>query len=409
MATKPASDLAKSVRTQSRALLAASALLPVLLIAGMVYFLVARGTGLDLAAPAPIERLEFERLVLRPNRIEAQVINTGPEPVSIEQVQIGWMNRANWEFEVQPAGPVPRLGRAVVRMAYPWVAGEPYEIVLITSNNLIFTHDIEIAAATPELGLPAMRMFALLGIYVGVIPVFLGIGWLPFLRALPKRWYFFLLSLTVGLLVFLGVDSLQEALEQAENVPVPFQGVAIVAMSVILTVLILYAISRWLRMRSPDAGKSGLSPMALAYSVAFGIGVHNLGEGLAIGAAYALGEVAVGTLLVLGFTLHNLTEGVAVVAPIVQSRFHWRHLVWMGLLAGAPTIAGSMMGAFAYTAFWAVLFLAIGAGAVTQVVIEITRYQARAAGLSSLVSGSSLAGFALGLSLMYLTGLFLTA
>src|SRR3990172_7650165 len=180
-------------------------------------------------------------------------------------------------------------------------------------------------------------------------------------------------------------------------------------MSVILTVLILYAISHWLRKRSPDAGKSGLSPMALAYSVAFGIGVHNLGEGLAIGAAYALGEVAVGTLLVLGFTLHNLTEGVAVGAPVGQSRFHWRHLVWLGLLAGGPTIVGSMMGAFAYAAIWAVLFLAIGAGAVTQVVIEITRYQARAAGLSSLVSGSSLAGFALGLALMYLTGLFLTA
>jgi zinc transporter ZupT len=402
-------DRQQGAAASSRIVLIASAVLPLLLIAGMAYLFLSRGTGLDLAAPAPIERLEFERIVFTPNRIVAHVVNTGPEPVSIEQVQIGWTNRATWEFDVEPPGPIPRLGRAVVRAPYPWVPGEPYEIALITANSLIFTHEIEIAAATPELGLPAMSMFALLGIYVGVIPVFLGIGWLPFLRALPQHWYFFLLSLTVGLLVFLGVDSLHEALEQAATVPVPYQGVAIVVMGVVLTVLVLYAVSIWMKKRSSEDDAGRLSPMALAYSVAFGIGVHNLGEGLAIGAAYALGEVAIGALLVLGFTLHNLTEGVAIVAPVVRSRFHWGHLVWMGLLAGAPTIAGAMIGAFAYTPIWAVLFLAIGAGAIAQVVIEITRYQTRSAGLAALASGGSLAGFVVGLGLMYLTGLFLTA
>jgi hypothetical protein len=83
-------------------------------------------------------------------------------------------------------------------------------------------------------------------------------------------------------------------------------------------------------------------------------------------------------------------------------------LIWLGLLAGGPTIAGTLLGAFAYTALWAVLFLAVGAGAVFQVVIEIVRYQARQAGAGSLVSGWSLAGFALGLGVMYVTGLFVT-
>ncbi len=391
----------------SRAVVIASALLPVLLLAGILYFLVTQGTGLNLAAPAPIEKLEFERIVLRPGEIRAHVINTGPEAVTIAQVQVGFLNRASWEFAVSPDPTIARLGRAVVSIPYPWTPGEPYEIVLITTNSLIFTHEIEIAAETPTAGPAMLGRFALLGIYVGVIPVFLGIGWLPFLRVLPQRWYFFLLSLTVGLLVFLGVDALEEALENTEHVPGPYQGVALILIGLSISLLGLYAVSGWLKQRRRQSSEAGAS-LLLAYTVAFGIGVHNLGEGLAIGGAYALGAVSMGTHLVLGFTLHNLTEGVAVIAPVVRSDFRWSHLVWLGLLAGAPTIAGTLLGAFAYTALWAVLFLAIGAGAVFQVVIEITRHQMREAGAAALASGPSLAGFALGLAVMYVTGLFVT-
>jgi zinc transporter ZupT len=209
------------------------------------------------------------------------------------------------------------------------------------------------------------------------------------------------------LLVFLGVDALEEALENAADVPGPFQGVALILIGMSLSLGILYSVSRWLQRRGePGRMSTGL---LLAYSIAFGIGVHNLGEGLAIGGAYSLGEVSAGTLLVLGFTLHNLTEGVAVVAPVVQSRFRWVHLLWLGMLAGLPTIAGTLMGAFAYTAMWAVLFLGVGAGAVFQVVIEITRHQVREHGVGSLAEGFSLAGFACGLALMYITGLFVAA
>lgn len=390
-------------------LVAASALMPLLLLGGIVYLLLARGTGLQLEAPAPIEKLAFERMVLRSGEIRAHVINTGPEPLTIAQVQVGWTSRASWEFEVVPSATLGRLERAVVTIPYPWTPGEPYEIVLITENGLVFTHEIEIAAETPAPGPAMLGSFALLGIYVGVIPVFLGILWLPFLRSLPRHWYFFLLSLTAGLLVFLGVDALEDALENAARVPEPYQGVALILIGLSVSLLGLYAVSGWLtRQRGssePDSGESATG-LLLAYTIAFGIGVHNLGEGLAIGGAYALGEFATTLLLVIGFMVHNLTEGVAVVAPVVRSRFRWSHLVWLGLLAGAPTIAGTLLGAFAYTALWAVLFLAIGAGAVFQVVIEITRHHVREAGAPSLASGLSLAGFALGLLVMYVTGLF---
>jgi zinc transporter ZupT len=349
--------------------------------------------------------LEYERIVLHAGQMQAHVINTGPEALTIAQVQVGFLNRASWEFDVQPSPTVPRLGRAVVNIPYPWVPGEPYEIALITANNLVFTRDIEVAAETPTLSAPAVWRFALLGVYVGLIPVFLGIGWLPFLRSLPKHWYFFLLSLTVGLLVFLGVDTIEEALENAESVPGPYQGVALVLIGLTLSLGAMYAISGWMKQRKGSASTSGL---LLAYTIAFGIGIHNLGEGLAIGGAYSLGAVSVGTLLVIGFTLHNLTEGVAVVAPVVQSDFGWRHLIWLGLIAGGPTVAGTLLGAFAYSNIWAVLFLGIGAGAILQVVIEITRHLARQQGAASLANGYNLAGFALGLAVMYVTGLLVT-
>ncbi|MFQ5724662.1 MAG: metal transporter, partial [Terriglobia bacterium] len=290
-------------KSSSRALVVLSALMPVLLLAGVLYLLFARGTGLRLEAPAPIEKLDFERVVLEPGEIRAHVLNTGPEPLTIAQVQVGWISRASWEFEIEPDPTVPRLGRAVVRIPYPWTPGEPYEIALITVNNLIFTHEIEMAQETPTPGPEMLGAFALLGIYVGVIPVFLGILWLPFLRSLSKQWYFFLLSLTAGLLVFLGVDALHDALENAERVPDPYQGVALILIGLSLSLLGLYAVSGWLKQRR-QSGSSGTAevttPLLLAYTVAFGIGVHNLGEGLAIGGAYALGEFATTFLLVVG-------------------------------------------------------------------------------------------------------------
>ncbi len=393
-----------STRKPSRQLVLASALCPLILLGGILFLFFQRGTGLNLAAPAPIENLEFERIVLRSGEIQAHVVNTGPEPATIAQVQVGFLTRASWEFTVSPNPTIPRLGRAVVHIPYPWTPGEPYELVLITANSLIFMHEIEVAAETPQLDWSVMGRFALLGLYVGVIPVFLGIGWLPFLRTLSPRWYLFLLSLTAGLLVFLGVDALEEALENAAEVPGPYQGVRIILIGLTLSLGGLYAVAGWLKRRGQGMGIG--SGLILAYAIAFSIGVHNLGEGLAIGGAYALGAVPTGTLLVLGFTIHNLTEGVAVVAPVSQSRFSRWHLLWLGLLAGAPTIVGTLLGANSFTALLAVLFLSVGAGAVFQVVVEIFRQLMRQGGMGSLASGWNLAGFAAGLAIMYMTGLF---
>jgi zinc transporter ZupT len=394
----------------SKLLVWASALVPVLLLGTLIFMFSRQSGGFRLQEPpAPIEDVSIERLVFKPDLIIAHIRNVGPQEVTLAHVQVGHVNRASWEFSIEPSSTIPRLGTARVRIPYPWTTGEPYEIALFTANGLVFTGEVAAAQITPQLDSDSLLTFSMLGVYVGVIPVFLGIFWLPFMRSLGDKGNIFLLSLTVGLLVFLGVDALADAIEESAALPGPFQGPALILIGVSISLLGLYAWSRSVQARRAERS----TPLLLAYLIAFGIGVHNLGEGLAIGGAYALGEVATGALLIIGFMIHNLTEGIAVVAPLMRSRFgkdgvSWRHLLGLGALAGMPTILGSTLGAFAPSPVFAVLFLAIGAGAVFQVVWEIAAQMRRtAAPGGSIISGPAFAGFCAGLAVMYFTGLFL--
>lgn len=181
-----------------------------------------------------------------------------------------------------------------------------------------------------------------------------------------------------------------------------FRGTGLVTLGVVGTVLALTLLVR------PTAGPAvdgSRARQVVATLIAIGIGLHNLGEGLAIGAAYALGEVALGTFLVLGFLLHNTTEGLAIAAPLAPDRTPLSRFVALGAIAGLPTIPGAWIGGFVYSPVLATLFLAVGAGAIFQVVYELARMVARQAG-DSMVTATNLAGFACGLVIMYVTGLF---
>ena len=149
----------------------------------------------------------------------------------------------------------------------------------------------------------------------------------------------------------------------------------------------------------------GVSPLGLAFLVALGIGLHNFGEGLAIGSAQARGEIALGTALVVGFALHNLTEGIGIAAPTMQHLPDWRRLLALGAVAGLPTIAGTLVGGLAYSTLLGTLFLAIGVGAIAEVGDELTRYARRQAG----APGVLLAGAACGFAVMYATALMIAA
>ncbi|HYJ78010.1 MAG TPA: ZIP family metal transporter, partial [Longimicrobiaceae bacterium] len=291
------------------------------------------------------------------------------------------------------------LDGRTITVPYPWVEGEPLTVTLVTATGLTFSAEVPVATETPAVGRRYLATFALLGVYAGVVPVFLGLLWLPFLRGLSRRWIDFFLSLTVGLLVFLGVEALAEALEVAGRVSAAFQGTALVLLGVAGTWLALAALGQ------RRAGKGGAhTPSDVAMLIALGIGLHNLGEGLAIGTSYATGEIALGTFLVVGFLIHNTTEGLGIVAPIARERTPLRRLLLLGALAGLPTVLGAWIGGFSYSPLWTTLFLAVGVGAIAQVVVQLWKLFAREPG-GGLTSPLNTAGLLLGMAIMYATGL----
>lgn len=357
----------------------------------------------------PVEQLTVERVTFpEPGSMEIRVTNGGPEPVTVAQVMI---DEAYWEHEMEGSRTIPRLESRTIEVPYPWVQGEPHEVTLLSSTGLTFTHEVEVATETPASNLRFYGTFALLGLYAGVIPVLIGLLWYPFLRDLSRKWLHFFLSFTVGLLVFLGVDGLDEALETAARVPEAYQGVGLVALGVLAAFLAL----RGLAFADPGGGGAGserdggaAGRLRLAYLIAVGIGLHNLGEGLAIGAAFTAGELALGGFLVVGFALHNTTEGLGIVAPVASDRPSLWHLAAMGALAGVPTILGTWIGGFSYSPVATTAFLALGVGAIFEVAYEIgsvvVRERAR-----GLLTPLNAAGMGLGLVVMYGTAIFVVA
>ncbi|MGH7457665.1 MAG: ZIP family metal transporter [Longimicrobiaceae bacterium] len=376
-------------------------LMPLVLLAALVFLFLRFGPlGVFQQAFPPVEELTVGRITLpAPGEMEVRVTNGGPEPVTIAQVLV---DDAVWAHTLDGSRTVGRLESRTVAIPYPWVEGEPHEVVLLTSTGLTFSGGVEVATQTPSANARYLTTFGLLGVYVGVIPVFLGLLWLPFLRGIRRRWLDLFLSLTIGLLLFLGVDALAEALEFAALVPGAFQGLGLVLLGALGTPLALAALGNW------QEGEGGRSPLYVATLIALGIGLHNLGEGLVIGAAYTSGEIALGSLLVLGFLLHNTTEGLGIVAPIAHEHPRLRHLVLLGALAGVPTVLGAWIGGFTYSPTLTTLFFAIGVGAIAQVVYELWRLFARRTG-TSLAAPLNAAGLILGLLVMYATGLFVAA
>jgi ZIP family zinc transporter len=342
----------------------------------------------------PVEELTIERVTLSPGFIDIGVVNGGPEPVTIAQVMV---DEAFWDFTMEPSATVNRFGRATISIPYPWVREEAHLVALLTSTGLTFEHEIPVAVASPTVDRASLTLLTMIGIYVGVLPVAIGLLFLPFIRQLSDRWFEGMLALTAGLLIFLAADATSEALETAAEVPAAFQGVAIVLLGALGTFLVLQLVGGAASKESVAARRSA------AWFIALSIGLHNLGEGLAIGAAYALGEAALSAFLVIGFMVHNTTEGLAIVAPVAKDHPRVAALAGMGALAGFPTILGAWIGGFAFTPTVATVFLAIGVGAILQVIVVLFRMFNRAG--QNIWRPSIAGGVLSGLALMYLTGL----
>jgi zinc transporter ZupT len=369
----------------------------VLIMLAIGAFVVLDGPGLGDRRGPPVEELAVERTTLTPGVIELTVRNDGPDDVTIAQAIV---NDAFAQFSGADA-PIGRLDTATVRIQQPWVEGEAYEVSLLTSSGGTFAHEIPVAVATPENDLGFFGLMALLGVYVGVIPIALGMLWLPWVRRIPPDWLRVVMALTVGLLGFLAIDATLEGFELAGEGSQAFGGAALVLVGGVVSYLLLTGVSAWLAARRAQA-----SGATLALLIAVGIGLHNLGEGVAIGSAYAVGALALGAFLVVGFALHNTTEGLAIVAPLAHLRPSLGRLAVLGLVAGAPAVLGAWIGAAAFNASLAAFLFGFGAGAIVQVIVQLAPTLRDNDGRT--LNPATVGGLLGGIALMFATGLLVS-
>ena len=348
--------------------------------------------GFNNGAP-PVENLSFERTILDAGGLDVLVRAGGSQPMTIAQVQV---DDAYWQFTQDPPGPIARGSTAWIHLPFPWVLGEAHAVRIVTNTGATFDHEIAVAVATPSTDRASLVAQALLGVFVGIVPVAIGLMFYPALKGVGRNGMNFLLALTVGLLAFLLVDALDDALELAGEAAALFQGPTMVVLAATGSFLLLMAVGR--RHGAPTG-------LALATYIALGIGLHNLGEGLAIGAAFAAGAAGLGTFLVLGFTLHNITEGIGIAAPILKERPPLRTFASLTLLAGGPAVMGLWIGSLAFAPQWSALALAIGAGAILQVIVEVTALLRRGSGAAPGFSPAIVAGLAFGVGFMYATAM----
>jgi len=210
-------------------------------------------------------------------------------------------------------------------------------------------------------------------------------------------WLATFMAFTAGLLTFLGVEALTESFELQAALPSSLGGAGLVLLGVALSFLGMTALAGRL------AGGTAASGMTLALLIAIGIGLHNLGEGLAIGASFAIGELQLGAFLIVGFMIHNVTEGLGIATPVAKTRVSVLALAALAVVAGAPAILGAWIGGYMKSDVLGTLFFAIAAGAALQVVVEVGRYVARTAP-GGVRSGHAIAGFIAGIAAMYVTG-----
>ena len=352
----------------------------------------------------PVERLTFQRVTLEPGAIVATVLNDGPDDLTIAQIQV---DDAFWTFTADRGQELRHLGRTTLTIPYPWVEGDAHVVRVLTSTGTAFDHEIPVAVATPTANSRFLAVFTLIGLYVGVLPVAIGLLWFPFLSRLSPRSMDFLLALTIGLLLFLLVDGAEEGFEAAQGLPGSFQGGVLFVMVAGAAFLVLEWVGQTMKKRRPTTSSGAGEGWVLAVLIAIGIGLHNFGEGLAIGSAFALGEATLGVLLIVGFALHNTTEGLAIVAPLARERQHvgMAGLIKLGLIGGAPTIVGAWLGGLVYSPVWSVLFLAIGVGAIAQVTRQIARQVGRDAEQRAFATTPVLTGLLAGFAVMYVTGM----
>ena len=392
---------AKSIRGRDRSW-RLWAFVPILLLALAVGGYVASGASLANMIgtnPPPADEFDIRRVQFEPGEIRIRVTNPQADDLTIASITV---DDAIVPFSLDGPQTLGRLRSSTVVVPYDWTPDDPIAVGVTSSSGIETVEEIAAAVETPGVSASAFLGYGIIGFLVGVLPVALGLLWLPSLRRAGQQWLTAFMALTAGLLTYLGFSALFEAFEFQAAVPSALGGPGLVLLGVAISYLGMTFISSRF---SAGSGKA-LGGAALALLVAIGIGLHNFGEGLAIGTSFAFGELALGSFLIVGFMVHNVTEGLGIAAPAADegASLSWRRLAALALIAGAPAILGAWTGGFIANDVLAVLFFGAAAGAAFEVVAEVVRYIARR-DPAGLRSGYAIGGFLAGIAIMYVTGL----
>jgi zinc transporter, ZIP family len=345
-------------------------------------------------AAGTAERIVFEAA---PPAIRLIVRNTGAQPLTVSQIIV---NDGYWQHSIGDR----QLGRfesTDVEILYPWEEGVSVEVGLVTSNGDVVRLDLGRASLTPKLSSDTWATYSWVGLFIGLVPVAAGLCAFPLLASARRRVLDFALALTLGLLAFLLVDTVLEGWDLATAARQPFQGQEVFVLAAVITAIVLTTVSA----TGPSATGPSARTRHTALSVAVAIGIHNFGEGIAVGAALATGRTDLGLGLIVGFAVHNVTEGIAIAAPLAQDgppRLPILRLVVLAAVASVPAIPGVWLGGFAFDPTIAAIAFGIATGAILQVLWMIGRPMVR--GIADRVVA---AGVGAGLLAMYLTGLLL--
>jgi zinc transporter, ZIP family len=377
------------------------ALVPIVLLAIVVGGYVASGASIvNLIGTNPPQADEFDirRVEFKPGEIKVRVTNPQQDDLTIASVTV---DDAIVAFQVDGPQTLGRLRSSTIVIPFDWVQDDPITVGVTSSSGIETVEEIPAAVETPGPSAEGFLGYAIIGFLVGVLPVALGLLWLPSLRRVDQRWLTAFMALTAGLLTFLGVEALVEAFELQAAVPAALGGPGLVLLGLAGSFLTMTFISG--RLASGSGGVVG--GVALATLVALGIGLHNFGEGLAIGTSFAVGQLTLGSFLIVGFMVHNVTEGLGIAAPAAEERasLSWARLGALVLIAGAPAILGAWIGGYVANDVLAALFFGAAAGAALEVVVEVLRYIARR-DPDGLRSGYAIGGFLAGIAIMYATG-----
>jgi zinc transporter, ZIP family len=378
------------------------ALVPIVLLAVVVGGYVISGASLvELIGrnPPQADVFDVRRVEFKPGEIRIQVTNPQSDDLTIASVTV---DDAIVPYEVDGSATLGHLRSSTIVVPFDWVQDDPISVGVTSSSGIETVEQIPAAVETPGVSAGAFLGYAIIGFLVGILPIALGLLWLPSLRRVEQRWLTAFMALTGGLLAFLGVEALVESFQLQAAVPGALGGPGLVLLGVAGSFLTMTFISG----RFSGEGGAPLGGIALATLVAIGIGFHNFGEGLAIGTSFAFGQLTLGSFLIVGFMIHNVTEGLGIAAPAADggATLSVPRLVTLALIAGGPAILGAWTGGFIANDVLAVLFFGAAAGAAFEVVAEVVRYVGRR-GSADLRSGYAVGGFLAGIAIMYVTGL----